>query len=109
LIKKWSEELFNNLLRFYVNYPFKLFKNINQKQILFLPSSVVLYSNNPDLKEYSKAKKIMEEKFTKKTTYNMKILILEEVENNQTLGNFLTQKKSLNEISCNILRNYQLK
>ena len=102
--KKWSEKLFRNFLRFYVNYPFKLFKNLTPKQILFLPSSVAIYSNNPDLKEYSAAKKIMEEKFTKKTTDNIKILRLEEVENNQTLGNFLTQKKSLNEISRKILK-----
>ena len=47
----------------------------------------------------------MEEKFTeKKLTKNIKILRLEEVENNQTIGNFLTQKKNLNEISRNIIK-----
>ena len=103
--KNWSEKLFRNFLRFYVNYPLKIFKNINSKQILFLPSSVALYRNNSDLKEYSAAKKIMEEKFTeKKLTKNIKILRLEEVENNQTIGNFLTQKKNLNEISRNIIK-----
>ena len=81
-------------------------KNLDLNQTLFLPSSIALEQNNIDLKEYCEAKKIMEKKFIKKNNLNknIKILRLNEVENNQTLGNFLTQKKSLIEVSREILK-----
>ena len=71
-----------------------------------MPSSIALKQNNIDLKEYCKAKKIIEKNFIKKNNQNknIKILRLDEVENNQTLGNFLTQKKSLIEISKEIIK-----
>lgn len=108
LFKKeiWSEKLFKKFYFYYVKLPMKIFKNLNPKQIFFLPSSVALKQNNIDLKEYCKAKKIMEKNFVKKNNQNknIKILRLDEVENNQTLGNFLTQKKSLIEISKEIIK-----
>ena len=59
LFKKeiWSEKLFKKFYFYYVKLPMKIFKNLNPKQIFFLPSSVALKQNNIDLKEYCKAKK----------------------------------------------------
>ena len=96
LFKKeiWSEKLFKKFYFYYVKLPMKIFKNLNPKQIFFLPSSVALKQNNIDLKEYCKAKKIMEKNFVKKNNQNknIKILRLDEVENNQTLKFFNSRK-----------------
>ncbi len=102
----WSEKLFRKFHLYYVKSPIKILKNLDLNQTLFLPSSIALEQNNIDLKEYCEAKKIMEKKFIKKNNLNknIKILRLNEVENNQTLGNFLTQKKSLIEVSREILK-----
>lgn len=102
----WSEKLFRKFHLYYVKSPTKILKNLDLNQTLFLPSSIALEQNNIDLKEYCEAKKIMEKSFIKKNNLNknIKILRLDEVENNQTLGSFLTQKKSLIEISREIIK-----
>ena len=102
----WSEKLFKKFHKYYVKLPIKILNNLNSNQTLFLPSSIALDQNNIDLKEYCKAKKIMEQKFSDKNNMNknIKILRLDEVENNQTLGNFLSQKKSLIEVSKEIIK-----